>query len=111
MCRSGRAARERFGLSYVHLQGLWFVAGNVVRDFASLNRIEMLPWDVWGLMTMDDAGLTDQHKALLDRIAMLSLAGGEAFGEVREIYESDERLRVPPVVFNALRNAREPITA
>jgi hypothetical protein len=61
-------------------------------------------------MTMDDAGLTDQHKALLDRIAALSLAGDDAFSEIRAIYESDERLRVPPVVFNALRNTSESIT-
>jgi hypothetical protein len=110
MCRSGRAAPDRFGLSYVHLQGLWFVAGNVLRDLASLNRMEMLPWDVWGLMTMDDAGLTDQDKALLDRIAALSLAGDRAFTEIRAIYESEDRLRVPPMVFNALRNVSEPIT-
>jgi len=110
MCRSGRADPDRFGLSYIHLQGLWFVAGNVLRDFASLNRVEMLPWDVWGLMTMDDAGLTDQNKELLDRIAALSLAGDDAFTEIRAIYESEDRLRVPPVVFNALRNASEQIT-
>ncbi len=110
MCRSDRADPDRFGLSYVHLQGLWFVAGNVLRDFASLNRIEMLPWDVWGLMTMDDAGLTDQDKALLDRIAALSLAGDEAFSDIRAVYQSDDRIRVPPVVFNALRNTSEPIT-
>jgi len=111
MCRSGRVAAERFGLSYVHLQGLWFVAGNVLRDFASLNRMEMLPWDVWGLMTMDDAGLTDQHNALLDRIAALSLAGDKAFAQIRAIYESEETLRVPPVVFNALRYVAEGVTA
>jgi len=28
---------------------------------------------------------------------------------VRELYESDERLRVPPVVFNVDRNASEPV--
>ena len=75
-----------------------------------LNRIEMLPWDVWGLMTMDDAGLTDQDKALLDRIAALSLAGDEALSDIRAVYESDDRIRVPPGVFNALRNTSEPIT-
>lgn len=110
MCRGGRAAPERFGLSYVHLQGLWFVAGNLLRDLASLNRVEMLPWDVWGLMTTDDNGLAE-HTALLDRIAALSLAGDEALSEVRGVYESDGRLRVPPIVFNALRNAAERIAA
>ena len=58
---------------------------------------------------MNDAALTDEKKALLDRVAALTLAGDDAFTEVRAIYESDDRLRVPPVVFNALRNAPEPI--
>jgi hypothetical protein len=111
MCRSGRAEATAFGLTHVHLQGLWFVAGNVVRDLASLNKMEMLPWDVWGLMVMNDEGITDENKALLDRVAALTLADDDAFADVRAIYESDDRLRVPPVVFNALRNAPEKIAA
>jgi Transglutaminase-like superfamily len=108
MCRSGRADSAAFGLTHINLSGLGFVEGNVIRDLASLNRMEMLPWDVWGMMDIDEAALTDEKRALIDRIAALTLAGDEKFGEVREIYESDERLRVPPVVFNVLRNAPEP---
>lgn len=111
MCRAGRAEADRFGLSFIQLQGLWFIAGNVLRDLASLNRMELLPWDVWGLMEMNDEALGGEKKALLDRVAALSLAGEDAFTEVRAIYESDDRLRVPAVVFNALRNATEPITS
>jgi hypothetical protein len=110
-CRSGRADANRFGLSFINEHGLWFIAGNVLRDLASLNRIEMLPWDVWGLMEMGDDALTSEKKTLLDRVAALTLAGDESFAEVRAIYESDDRLRVPPVVFNALRNAPEPIAS
>ena len=106
MCRSGLADPTAFGLTHAHLQGLWFVAGNVLRDLASLNRMEMLPWDVWGAMDMNDAALTDEKKALLDRVAALTLAGDDKFAEVRAIY-NDDRLRVPEVVFNALRNAPE----
>ena len=80
-----------------------------MRDLASLNRMEMLPWDVWGLMEIGDAGLTDEKKALLDRVAALTLAGDDAFSQLRAIYQSDDRLRVPPVVFNAMRNEPEPI--
>jgi hypothetical protein len=109
MCRAGRAEADRFGLSIVQLHGLWFVAGNVLRDLASLNRMELLPWDVWGLMEMNDTALGDEKKTLVDRVAALSLAGEDAFSEVRAIYESEDRLRVPPTVFNALRNATEPI--
>lgn len=62
MCRSGLADPAAFGLTHVHLQGLWFVAGNVLRDLAALNKMEMLPWDVWGAMDMNDAALTDEKK-------------------------------------------------
>lgn len=112
MCRAGRARADRFGLSHVPgLGGMWFIAGNVLRDLAALNRMELLPWDVWGLMQMNDAGLLGGEKgALLDRVAALTLAEDGAFSEVCAIYE-DDRLRVPPVVFNALRNAPETIEA
>jgi Transglutaminase-like superfamily len=111
MCRNGGADSNKFGLTHANLKGLWFIAGNVLRDLASLNRMEMLPWDVWGMMDMNDEALTDEKKALIDRVAALTLAGDDKFAEIRAIYESDERLRVPPVVFNALRNAPEPIAA
>jgi hypothetical protein len=112
MCRSGRADANNFGLSMIPgLCGFWFIAGNVVRDLASLNRMEMLPWDVWGLMEIKDEALTDDRKALLDEVAPLTLVGDEAFPEIRKIYESDDRLRVPPVVFNVDRNAQETIAS
>jgi hypothetical protein len=106
-CRAGRADASRFGILDMH--GLWFIAGNVLRDLASLNRMEMLPWDVWGLMAMGDDALTDEQKTLLDHIAALTLAGDNKFAEIRAIYESDDRLRVPPVVFNAIRNVQESV--
>lgn len=109
MCKSGRAAPQSFGLSHIGLQGLWFVAGNVLRDLASLNRMEMLPWDVWGLMPKDDAELTEETRALFDRISSLTLIVDDALSEVRDSYEADDRIRVPSVVFNALRNAPERI--
>ncbi len=111
MCRSGGADPAAFGLTHIHESGLWFIAGNVLRDLASLNKMEMLPWDVWGAMDMNDAALTDEKKALLDRVAALTLAGDDAFAEMRATYESDDRLRVPPVVFNALRNAAEKVAS
>jgi hypothetical protein len=110
MCRAGRAEPANFGLSMIPgLHGMWFIAGNVVRDLASLNGMAMLPWDVWGLMEMKDDALTAEKKTLLDRVAQLTLAGDDASPQVREIYQSDDRLRVPPVVFNADRNTTEPI--
>ena len=110
-CRAGRADASRFGLSHINMAGLWFIAGNVIRDFAALNRMEALPWDVWGMMEMGDEALTAERKALLDKVAALTMAGDDAFPEIRKLYESDERLRMPPVVYNVLRNAPESIAS
>jgi len=71
--------------------------------------MELLPWDVWGMMPRNDAELVPEKMALLDKLAALTTAGDEAFPELRRLYESDERLRVPSTVFNALRNAPEDI--
>lgn len=59
-------------------------------------------------MATEDAGWPEENRKFLDRVAELTLADDRAFPEVRAIYE-DHRLRVPPVVFNALRNAPETI--
>jgi len=110
MCRKRGADPKNYGLSMIPgLQGLWFIAGNVVRDFASLNRMEALPWDVWGLMEMGDDALTEEKKVLLDQVAALTMAGDEAFPELRSLYESDDRLRVPQTVFNVDRKVQEPL--
>ena len=109
-CRAGKADPKYFGLSMIPgLQGMWFIAGNVVRDFAALNRVDALPWDVWGLMAMGDDALTEEKKALLDIVAALTMRGDEALPEIRKLYGSDERLRVPERVFNLDRKAQEPL--
>lgn len=93
MCRSSHANPDNFGIFDMH--GMWFIRGNVVRDFLSLNKIELLPWDGWGLIEKDEEDLTVEDIALIDRIASLSLTGNEFFGEIRTIYEKDSRLRMP----------------
>jgi hypothetical protein len=46
ICRKGNANPEHFGIGfYEGMNGLWFIAGNLVRDLAALNKMEMLPWD------------------------------------------------------------------
>jgi hypothetical protein len=109
-CRSGRNSADLFGLTYVDLKGWWFIAGNVIRDLAALNGMEMLPWDVWGMMPKNDSEFSEEQKAQIDRVAAMTLAGDNAFEEMRACYESDQLLRVPAVVFNALRNAPERIS-
>ena len=94
MCRAGQADPDQFGI--FDLKGMWFIRGNVVRDLLALNKIEILPWDVWGLMAKEEQDVTPEDMEFLDRVAQLTLAGNEAFSEVRAVYEGDSCLRMPP---------------
>jgi hypothetical protein len=73
--------------------GLAFIAGNVVSDFACLNKVELLPWDGWGMMTGPYGPVTDEAAAVLDDVA--ALATSDDFRAVRERFLNDDGLRVP----------------
>ncbi len=98
LCRKGSADPQAFGILDMH--GLWFVASNVIRDVAALNNHEMLPWDVWGAMTSNDAEL---DLPFIDRLAELSHAPDRNMDQLRAAYQ-DERVAVPRTVFNAVLN-------
>lgn len=95
-CRRGLANPEIFGIFEMH--GMWFIAGNLLRDLLSLNKVELLPWDVWPAWPDLGPGLpfTPEVASWLDRVAETTLAGNEAFTRVRSIYQQDNRLRDPP---------------
>lgn len=107
-CRNGDADPDLFGLSPINEQGLWWVAQNLVRDLAALNRMEMLPWDVWGAMPKPTTEIADSELILLDRVSEITLAGDHALPDLQRIYQ-DDRLRVPEAVFNASRQTQEKI--
>ena len=108
-CRAGRADPDLFGLSVIEEQGLWWIAQNLIRDLASLNRVEMLPWDVWGMMPRPTTTISDEDKMLLDHIAALTLGGDDMIAPLREIY-ADPRVKVSRKVFNADRKIEEELT-
>ncbi len=95
LCRSGRADPNTFGILDMH--GLWFIAGNLVRDIAALNNREMLPWDIWGAMRQTDGEL---DLAFFDRLAILSSEPDSHIDELNALY-CDQRVSVPQTVFNA----------
>ena len=92
-CQSGELRGERFGI--LEEWGQWFIKGNIARDLASLNKVEMLPWDAWwhleGTEPLDADG-----EAIVDEIAALTMSGDTA--AIRERYRTDSDLRVPPRV-------------
>jgi len=90
-CRAGRANPAVFGIA--EWWGAWFVRNNVVRDLAALNKLELLPWDSWGLMERS-AGLGDgPADQLVDAVAAATSTAN--WSAVRRLYAGDDRLRVP----------------
>ncbi len=106
-CRAGDMDPAKFGI--LDMQGLWFISGNLVRDVAALNNVEMLPWDVWGAMASPDEVIEPPRAAFLDRLAALTHDPDANFAELRDLYENDDRLRVPAMVFNAVLNRQEAV--
>ncbi len=108
-CRSGAADAARFGIGFTNLRGLWFITGSLSRDLAALNKMELLPWDVWGAQAAIDAELSLKELTFYDALAAMMVDPDRELAELRALYETDERLLVPSVVFNALTDRREPI--
>lgn len=90
MCRSGAADPNVFGI--FDMRGMGFVGSNLVRDVAALNKVELLPWDCWGMMLKRETD--DPDLALLDRMAELTESDVPDFERVRGLYESEHRLKV-----------------
>jgi Transglutaminase-like superfamily len=89
--RTGEVDPNRFGI--LDMWGLAFISGNVISDFACLNKVELLPWDAWGMMIGPHDTVTDEMAAVLDDVARLVTS--DDFAAVRERYLSDDQLRVP----------------
>lgn len=98
-CRSGALDPSEVGYA-PDARGLWCVRWEIVRDLAALNKQEMLTFDVWGLNATYayDATPTPEDMALLDRLASMHRAGPTHFADLRAIYATDSRVRVPVVV-------------
>jgi hypothetical protein len=106
-CRRKKARASKFGIFVGKQRGYWFIAGELVRDLASLNKMEMLPWDVWGAMPKPKARLTKAQFAYFDELAAVIESLDGSFDEVRARFQEEDQLRVPRKVFNALLQRTE----
>jgi len=97
LCRSGAADPALFGVD--QCWGSWFIRNSVVRDLAALNRVELLPWDAWGLMDRGSALGEGPADALVDHVAGLVVA--DDWPACQQLYEWDDRLRAPATLAGA----------
>lgn len=97
-CRAGELDPQRFG--FLDMAGLWFIAGNVVRDLAAFAKREMLPWDVWGPMFKADETPSSEALVQLDHAAQLTTNGEPLGVEAREYYAQHAQFHVPASVLS-----------
>lgn len=94
-CRKGEMDPNHCGIMTDRWLGGWgFVKGELVLDIMALNKMEMLPWDKNPLVEKSFQDLTDRELELLDRAAEIVLQGNRRFEDLRDIYNSEQILRM-----------------
>jgi hypothetical protein len=83
LCRAGQADPETFGLSpeLPEPRGMRYVRAHVIQDLAALNKLELLLWDVWGLMLAEASA----ELSLVDEVAERTQAA-DGFADTRRLY-------------------------
>jgi hypothetical protein len=107
--RRGELDAGRCGLSAIDEHGTHWIAGNLRLDLASLNKVEMLPWDVWGEGWEPGEQPTDPQLRCFDTVAALTVNPDVRFAELRTRYETDPSVRMDGTVFNVLRGQTETV--
>ena len=107
--RRGELDATRCGLSAIDVHGAHWIAGNLRLDLASLNKIEMLPWDVWGTGWGPGEQPIDAQLHCFDTVADLTVNPNAKLDELRKRYETDESLRMDGKAFNVLRGQVETV--
>jgi hypothetical protein len=102
MCRRQKEKPEKFGAGVIKRRtGLWYIRDRLLQDCASLNKIEPLIWDCWGLMlkTAPNIPPTDKHELqLLDEIAALTQGHDIDLPKLQKFYELENDLKVPDTI-------------
>ena len=99
LCRSGKANPDDFGI--FDMKGIEFVRGDLLRDFLSLSKEEILPWDGgWGYMVELEPERVEAVYALMDRVAGLIVGADESASEedqaaIRALFAQDAGFHPP----------------
>ena len=88
--------------------GDWFVRGDLALDVAALQKVELLPWEPFGIAKALQSTIpdTDELVALVDRVAALTANGDAAsIQDLLALADHDERLRPPAATIEAAQAA------
>jgi hypothetical protein len=67
----------------------WFIRSRLLHDMAAQNKTELLLWDVWDLT---EEKLTQSAMPLLEKLALLTQGGDQAFAELQAPCEQEPGL-------------------
>jgi hypothetical protein len=107
--REDKIDPEKFGIGgdpkqfkLKSLYGAWFIRGQLLRDFAALNKIETVPflirlglglnWKDWRLVGADDDELNDEDFKLLDKLADLCIKPDSKVEKLRMLFVENREL-------------------
>jgi hypothetical protein len=75
-------------LTAIDEHGAHWIAGNLRLELASLNKVEMLPWDVWGAGWEPGGEPTDELLSCFDSVAALTVEPDTHLAELRNRYDT-----------------------
>lgn len=96
LCRANKAKPDTFGVYGIGVKGLWFVRASVLRDIASLNKVELLPWDYTDFYDKPFKNMSElslEEISLLDKLSQFSSDPDRNFDELQEVYVSTSELQ------------------
>lgn len=96
MCRKENIDPSLFGIFDFH--GMDFIKGNLIRHVAALNKIPLLPWDCWGLITAGYDSMKESDRSFLDELARLADDPDGNSDRIRSLYAKDSRIRMQGTV-------------
>ncbi|MEV8439563.1 transglutaminase-like domain-containing protein [Actinosynnema sp. NPDC051121] len=107
-CRSGEVEADRFAVSpdleIPGTRGLTQVRHDLVQDLASVNKHEMILWDLWGGLS-DAAELSEEEVAAADELADVMR---DPDADLRAAFDTDA-YRVSPVITSLDQMSGSPV--
>jgi hypothetical protein len=75
--------------------GLWFIKSNVMRDFLSLNKVELLPWDTNPFIEKSAQDTTEETTAFYNNLALINSNADQSIDELRSYYGAHSEIQMP----------------
>lgn len=96
LLRSGKADPSKYGVGAVGITGEWFMACDVIRDLAALNKCELLPFDYWGIAVeiAESQTVNSDQASVIDSIADVIADDTFDFYAMKRLYEKLDAVRV-----------------